>query len=154
MENVPICLIGVMLICASIYTMLSCKSCQPFVDYQNSLDDELKQLHQQSVSERQNLYLQGLIIGSIIGMGFLYWNKGTINPMQNSCLFVAITMIIQYLYYITSKKQIVMLDKLKTKEQTQNWWKVYKHMQMRYHTGLLLGLIGYFIVGKWFSEQK
>ena len=144
-EKISYCLVAAIFLGASIFTMLTCKSCSPFVEYENSLNLKQKLVYKQVVSERQSNYIKGLVLGSVIALFYLYFNLGTINPLRHACIFVAIALFVQYLYYNLVPKSIYMLEVLNTPDQVKKWLEVYKTMKMRYHIGMLLGLIGYFI---------
>jgi hypothetical protein len=139
------CLISFLFIGASLYTMFTCETCTPFKEFKKSLSPNQISLYENVARERQNLAGQGLILGTIFGLLYLYMCKDSLNILANSCLFTAIVLLTQYLYYILMPK-ITILQELKTQDQIEGWYKVYKFMQYRYHLGMLLGAIGYFMM--------
>lgn len=143
-NNSLLCLVGFMFLTGSIYTMMSCKNCTPFIEYRNSLSPELRDIYVDVVSERTNIYLQGLVLGVFLAMLFLYFSKGNLDVLGNSCVFTGIATVVQYFYYVLTPKTVYMLPLLENQEQVQLWHNVYKTMQSRYHTGMLIGFIGYF----------
>lgn len=142
-KSVSFCLVATIFVAASVYTMLTCKTCGPFQDYRQSLTEEQIALYEQIIDERQKIYLHGLILGTVVAVAYLYWVSGTLNPLAHSCAFVGIAMAIQYIYYQLAPKSAWMLNSLTNKEQVDNWLEVYKFMKGRYHTGMLLGAVGY-----------
>jgi hypothetical protein len=136
-------LIACIFIGASIYTMIKCKECPPFIEYKATLNDKQKRAYNDIVAERQNIYLKGLVVGSIVGLVYLWHNHGSINIYTHSIVFTAITLGIQYLFYMLYPKSKWMLNVLETREQIDGWLEVYKFMKGRYHIGMLLGLMGY-----------
>ena len=64
--SLSFCVIAAIFIGASIYTMITCKSCSPFVEYEQSLNEEQKQIYMKVVEERQKIYLTGLVLGSFL----------------------------------------------------------------------------------------
>ena len=138
------CLVGVMFLAGSIYTMLICTDCPPFQEYRNSLTPDLLDVYQDVARERNNLYLQGLVLGVVLAMVFLYFSKGSLDVFGNSCVFTGIATAVQYFYYILTPKTVYMLPLLGNQEQVELWHDVYKTMQGRYHLGMLIGFIGYF----------
>lgn len=145
-QTLSFCVIAAIFIGASIYTMLTCKSCSPFLEYQQSLDAEQAQVYKNVVEERQHIYLTGLVLGTLLSFVYLYVNNLGLNPITNSCVFVSIALFTQYLYYVLYPKTHHMVTMMKDKSQLKKWHAVYKHMQYRYHLGMVLGLIGYFLL--------
>lgn len=139
------CIISAIFLGASLYTILTCKNSQTFLDYENSLDLEQKNMYNKIVAERRGLYFKGLIIGSILAMLYLIYVKKTDNPLTHSCAFVAIAMFVQYMVYTLSPKSDYMIRHMKNGDQVDKWLEVYKTMKNRYHMGMLLGLVGYFL---------
>lgn len=144
-QNISYCLIATIFVVASVYTMLTCKHCSPFLEYEQSLSPQQKLIYEEIVSERQRIYLTGLILGTVLAFLYLYMNNLSLNPLENSCVFVAIAMLTQYFYYKFTPKSRMMLSYMQNQDQINKWLDVYNHMTFRYHFGMLLGLIGYFI---------
>ena len=145
MTSISSCLIASIFVAGSVYTMLSCKSCSPFLEYEQSLSPEQKAIYQKVVEERQKIYIYGLALGSLLALLYLYSTGLETSRMQASCIFVAIALATQYLYYMLSPKTFDMVTLMENKDQLTKYNNVYKHMQYRYHFGMLLGLIGYFL---------
>ena len=145
-QTLSFCVIASIFIGASIYTMLTCKSCSPFLEYEQSLDAEQAQIYKSVLEERQKIYLNGLVLGTLLSFVYLYFNNMEFNPLTNSCVFVAIVLSTQYLYYTLYPKTHNMVTLMKNQSQLKKWHAVYKHMQHRYHLGMVLGLIGYFLL--------
>jgi hypothetical protein len=139
------CLLSFLFIGASLYTMFTCETCTPFIEYKKSLSPKQMQMYQNVSRERVNLASQGLILGTILSIFYLYIFKNTFDIFTNSCAFTGIVLLTQYLYYMLMPK-MSMLPQLNTQEQIEGWFSVYKFMQYRYHFGMLLGTIGYFIL--------
>jgi hypothetical protein len=125
--------------------MFTCETCTPFIEYKKSLSPEQMQMYQNVSRERINLASHGLILGTILSIFYLYIFKNTFDIFTNSCAFTGIVLLTQYLYYMLMPK-MSMLPQLNTQEQIEGWFSVYKFMQYRYHFGMLLGAIGYFIL--------
>ena len=144
--NISFCLISSIFIGASIFTMLTCKTCKPFKDYENALNNEQKVIYNDVIDSRQKIYIYGLVFGAIIGFIYLYFVKGTTNVISHSCAFATIVLFTQYIVYQLYPKKIWMLQVLNTGDQVDKWLDVYKHMKFRYHYGMLLGLAGYILL--------
>jgi len=145
-DNITFCVVAAIFLGASIYTIITCKQCSPFIEYEKSLNSEQKVLYTQIVEERQKIYLTGLILGTILAFAYLYFNKLDLNPLKHSCIFVAIALVTQYMYYMLYPKSAYMVNNLENKDQSSKWLAVYKTMQYKYHVGMILGLVGYFLL--------
>jgi len=152
MENQQIgtCLIAFALLGSSLYTMLNCAECDPFKSYQDSLSPELAQLYNQVKEERVTIYLQGLVLGTLSALAYIWFWRGNLNPLANSCIFTSIAMGVQYLYYALMPKKYHMLPNLESPEQVHNWYLVYKHMKKKGHLGMLLGVLGFLLLSTLF----
>lgn len=138
------CLIAFMFIGANLYIMFKCDDCQADKLYIQSLNDSQLAIYKEIVNERKKLAIMGMLLGLLLAILFSFYMK--LNPLANGCLFVAIVFVTQYLYYMTMKKSKYMIQYL-NEDQTKLWLNVYKEMQSRYYNGMLLGLVGYFVLG-------
>ena len=59
----------------------------------------------------------------------------------------AITFTTNYLYYILSPKTTYMIQHLEYQKQIDEWLKIYRTMQVKYHIGLVLGICAIMIFG-------
>lgn len=134
------CFVGLGLLGASIATMIVSKDDSPFREYKKSLDKDQRERLEKITDERLNIYLQGLVVGLIIALVYLYSVKS--NSWTHVCVFLAIMLGVNYLWYILSPKSDWMLKSLNSKEQKEGWLKVYRTMQYRWHMGFLLGGLG------------
>jgi len=50
------------------------------------------------------------------------------------------------MYYMLYPKSAYMVNNLENKDQSSKWLAVYKTMQYKYHVGMILGLVGYFLL--------
>ena len=57
------------------------------------------------------------------------------------CIIVSSTFIFNYLFYILYPKSSYMIQQLNDKRQVDEWLKVYRTMQVKYHTGFVFGII-------------
>ena len=137
------CLIASIFIGASIMTTLKCTDCAPFSSYNNTLNNEQKELYKQIKSERMNIYIKGMVLGCIIAAIYYYSVLGTEKTIEHTCALVSIIMGTQYLVYQLHPKTNWMLNSLTNREQIDEWLEVYKHMKGKYHMGMLLGIIGF-----------
>lgn len=146
MDKTQACLLASGFIGSSIYIMLSCKKCDPFIKYKESLNENQKNLYDKIVDERQSIYIRGTVLGVLMGLIYLYYTKMSL--FNNNCIFASIILGVQYIYYHLTPKTDYMLLHLESKEQNEKWLQVYKEMMKRHHMGILLGIIGYFFLAK------
>jgi len=119
-------------------------------NYQKQLPADLQELYKKIVKERLGIYYFGYVLGVILSAIIIFYNysssKGRVSGKNLStvsvmCTVVAVSFITNYFYYILSPKTNWMLDHIKGEEQTKAWLKMYRNMQVYYHTGLVLGII-------------
>lgn len=149
------CILAFVLIGASLYTMLTCKHCDPFLSYENSLDPEQQILYHKVIKERMNIYLYGLILGLIAGIFYMYMTKNELTHSKyKSCVFASIIFGVQFLFYMLYPKSHYMLNHMKNQDQVDKWLEVYKTMKNRYWIGAILGIFGFFILGYFINKSK
>jgi len=132
---------------ASVYTMLSSSNSQISTNYINSLTPKQKLLYDSTVKERTSLYITGLLLGILAASLYLYVNSDSDKVMTHAAIATAIIFVVQFLYYSLMPKRIYMLKYLTTKRQVNGWLKTYLQIKKRYFFGMMLGIIGFFIIG-------
>ena len=142
------CALGFALVGGTIATALVSKQDPVFKKYHSTLDPEQKDALERIANERLNLYIQGTLLGLLLVGVMTFFGTWKISPFTNGCTFVAIVLLTQYFYYILMPKRDWMLKHLKTSVQNEGWLSVYRHMSVRWHMGLLVGLVGFFLLGK------
>ena len=120
-------------------------------EYEESLSKELKEKYEEIVNERKKIYYTGYLLGFIIALMVIMLNifmlKTKVSGISMVCQTILISFVINYFYYILSPKKKMMLEYIKTEEETKAWLKMYKGMQYNYHMGMLLGLIAVGLMG-------
>lgn len=135
------CLVGAIIIGSMFMIMISKgKVDQKFRD---SLNPAQKAVYAEIYKERLTIFIQGLVIGAALAAGYgLIFSSGT---MMNACLIASIVLGTAYLYYtIRHKKMIV--NYLETPEQVALYTELYREYQTRSATGMILGVVGIFIL--------
>lgn len=134
----PYCIIAAGFIFATIAT--SCLGSKNIQDFYSDLTEEQKVIKNQISFERLKIYLTGTILGCFVASLFYIWiNK---NSNAKICILLSIVLATSYFYYILSPKSKYMISYLNSKEQIEQWLKIYKQMQFNYHIGFLLGMSG------------
>jgi hypothetical protein len=135
---------------ANIYTILSSsRDKSDKQDFLNVLNDKQKLTYENIIKERKNIYYIGYILGLILSFIIIFIikkiNKNKLNNTSLVCLVGSITFITNYLFYILYPKTDYMLLHLNDKKQIEEWLKIYKKMQFKFHMGFVLGIIAVMI---------
>ena len=147
------CSIAILFLVANIYTMLSVDCKNKKEKLYSLLNDSQKNIHQKIVEERKSIYFTGYGIGLILSFVLIFIYKYLINGSSKKkmpiwtvvCMVGAITFTSNYLYYILSPKTTYMVQHLDNKQQIDEWLKIYRTMQVKYHIGLVLGIVAIMI---------
>ena len=133
------CIIAFALLGSSFYFLLTNHKQDKFLHFSSLLSQEQQKILKNITKERLYIYIQGFIIGIIIGLIFIKIS----NIKNNSvfCIFVAIVLGFTYIHYTLFPKSTYMLEHIDTPEQAKAWLEIYKTMKNRCHTGMLLGVI-------------
>lgn len=120
-------------------------------EYERSFDNKQRVIHKAIVKNRASIWLQGVVLGLIAGLIYLYLVNGTGNRDFNGCLFAMIVMGVNYFYYMLADKGTYMVEHLR-KDQIDEHLSVHKMMQTNYHVGMLMGIAGCFFLGRGLSQ--
>ena len=133
------CIIAFALLGSSFYFLLTNHKQDKFLHFSSLLSPEQQKILKNITEERLYIYIQGFIIGIIIGLIFIKIS----NIKNNSvfCIFVAIVLGFTYIHYTLFPKSTYMLEHIDTQEQAKAWLEIYKTMKNRCHIGMLLGVI-------------
>jgi uncharacterized membrane protein YkgB len=96
--------------------------------------------------ERMRISYTGYIIGFILSLFLIYYNvnlkKQKFSTLSIVCLVMATCFITNYFYYTLSPKSDWMLNHTNSSAQVKAWLQMYREMQINYHMGMVLGIIG------------
>jgi len=130
-----------------LWTILN-KDSNVMTAYHDTLDADQKVLANAISRNRAWIWLKGIVIGLMFGLIYLYmFNKGS-NDFKG-CMFAAIVMGTNYMYYTLADKGTYMINHLR-QNQIDEWFSVKQMMQRNYHVGALLGVMGCFFLGRAF----
>jgi fructose-specific phosphotransferase system IIC component len=133
-------LVGIALLGGSLATLTITKS--EHEKLQKVLTPELANRYVDIVKERRNQYIQGIILGMIIGTIVLYVYQWKVTQnFHKVVLFSAITLFIAMIYYLLMPKSDYMLKHLQNEQQNRAWLDIYKSFQSRYIVGMILGAV-------------
>lgn len=139
------CFVAILFLITNIYVMLT-MDCKDTRDrFYNILNNNQQQIYEKIIEERKNIYFSGYGIGIVISILVILINKYIFNKRMNNgmmvCCVGAISFTINYLYYILIPKSTYMIKHLNNQQQIEEWLKINRSMQVKYHIGLLLGIV-------------
>lgn len=144
------CFVAVVFLVANVYVAFTADKGLLKRDFYKVLSDKQIKKYDELVKERRNIYLQGYFVGFILALIFIIiTNRG--GKLFNTgvvCFAGAITLVVNYLYYMLYPKRDFMILHLDNLEQKQAWLNIYKHMQYKYHMGLVLGIVASMLIAK------
>lgn len=138
------CVLGAGLLFASIVCMATSKNAGYHADFQNLLSPDQMRKYRGVVNERLSIYIQGLLIGVILGL-IVVSMLDKVTTTNRVCVFVVIALLFNVIYYLLMPKTSYMLQHLNSKEQVNAWLRVYKVMRQRYILGFFVGVVGYVV---------
>ena len=145
------CFISIIFIIAMIYMTYSTTNSDVMKKYQQQLPDNLRTLYQSIVTERIRIYYFGYLLGLVLALLIIFYNtqikKGRFSNLSLICLVISVSFLTNYFYYILSPKTDWMLNHITDGEQSKTWLKMYRAMQVYYHSGLVLGIVAVGLLG-------
>lgn len=133
------CFIAFALLGSSIYTLANNNKNDKIIHFLSLLNYKQQEIYKNVAQERLNIYLQGFVLGLILGIIYL-----KINEKKNGntyCIFVAIVLGVTYINYTLMPKSTYMLEHIKNGEQAKAWLEIYKHMKKNCYVGMILGVL-------------
>tara|TARA_B100001093_G_C26364405_1_gene815940 strand:+ start:134 stop:607 length:474 start_codon:yes stop_codon:yes gene_type:complete len=139
------CFVAILFLIANVYVMLTIDCENTKNRFYRILNNSQQQKYEKIVKERKNIYFTGYIIGIILSILVILINKYIFNKRMNNgmmvCCVGAISFTTNYLYYILIPKSTYMIKHLNNQQQIEEWLKINRSMQVKYHIGLLLGIV-------------
>ena len=136
--------IAVVFLVANIYTAFITDKAAGKDNFYKTLSQEQVQRYEGIVKERRDIYLKGYGVGIILAAIFVFMmNRSKKSGMAGwgvAGLAGAIVLLTNYFFYILSPKSDYMVLHLDMESQREAWHHIYRTMQVRYHSGLLLGI--------------
>ena len=133
------CVIAAALLGSMIYMLFSCNKHDKIIYFLSLLDSKQQEIYRNIMQERLSIYLQGWVLGLILGFIYLkYYSK---NSHPTYCVFVAIVLGATYAHYTLMPKSTYMLDHIDNGEQAKAWLAIYREMKFRCHMGMVIGVV-------------
>ena len=146
------CAIAFVLIIANVYCCSFGSKNSLMKEYIAKLSPENQQRYRNIANERRKIYFTGLFLGFILSMFLIMCCRDYFLTSNGSrggllCMVAAVTLSVNYFYYVLSPKTDWMVLHLKSVEEREAWLKVYRTMQYNYHMGLVLGILAVVALG-------
>jgi hypothetical protein len=133
------------MIFAMVYMMSAIRSSGIAQKYQAQLSPDLQDVYKKIADERARIYYFGYSLGFVLAAVIIIYNvrilKNKLPVVTMVCLAVVVSFLTSYFYYILTPKTAWMLESIKSSDQTEAWLKMYRGMQVYYHSGIILGTI-------------
>ena len=141
-----LCIAGFIFFIANVYVAFNADKTEHKKAFYATLTPDLKAKYETIVMERRDIYLKGYVYGLILSVVLLLGNKYTMKNSKmgrggNIGVMVGVTLLTNYFYYMLSPKSDLMVTHLDEEAQRVAWQKIYRTMQVSYHSGLLLGIV-------------
>ena len=146
------CAIAFVLIIANVYCCSLGSKSELIKELISKLSPENQERYRKIANERRGIYFTGLFLGFILSMLLIMCCRSyflTTNGSRGGllCMVGAVTLSVNYFYYILAPKTDWMVLHLKSVEEREAWLKVYRNMQYNYHMGLVLGILAVVAMG-------
>jgi hypothetical protein len=116
-------------------------------DFMNKLDKNELNTYLKIISERRNIYIQGMVLGILLGLAYIILvNKKFSNVSLNICIFVTFVFVTNTIYYLIKPKSTYMLNHINEQDKIEAWLDIYRYMQRIYITGILIGIVSYILL--------
>ena len=154
------CTIAIVFLIANLYVTFTIDKTRMKDKFYKTLSKEDIARYENIIKERRDIYLQGYGLGLVFSVIYLllnnYFMKGmninmTMKSLYNTgviCIVGGITVLTNYFYYILAPKSDSMIIHLNKEEQRVEWMKINKKMTVKYHVGLLLGIVAAMIFAR------
>ena len=134
------CMISAVFIIGMIYFYNRTDKSAIVKQYKGKMSPDLQDRYDKIARERMLISVQGYAAGVILSLLIIFY-RGIKNPFSLVCTVMATCFLTNYFYYMLHPKSDWMLNHLGSQEEVQAWLKMYREMQLNYHTGLALGII-------------
>lgn len=148
-----ICVLAVGFFASMLYVMLSFDKDSALSKFPKSLSASQIILYNKVIKERMTRFLQGLILGLLVGFMYLNYSASSGGGEKSQCVFTLIILSIVYIYYSIYPKEYSMLPTLTTTEQRELWWDIYTEMKTRALIGFLLGVVAFLGIGHFITHS-
>lgn len=143
------CLLASGFIGASAYMMVTGTESSSYNKLYNSLSKSKKEAFKKIKKERMIIWIKATLFGIFASITFSKFGKdifGSDNIFNKSCINTLIFFAVQYIVYTIHPKSDWMLNHVDNNMQAKAWLSKYKYMQKKWHIGMGLGIVGYYLL--------
>jgi hypothetical protein len=144
------CLLGTALLMSMVFTMMNKHKSAMIVDFESTLNPTQLKVYEEIKEERLKIYFKGLALGTLVGALYLFFGNRFIaeaGRLTGACIFTVLVIGTMTAFYHLSPKSKYMVEHLTDPEQTKAWNAIYTSYQQKYWWGLVLGVLGYLLIG-------
>jgi hypothetical protein len=146
--------VAVVFLVANIYVSVSADHGDLKDAFYSTISEDQIDKYETIVSERKRIYFGGYTLGLILSLMFLlgitHANKSSLFGWGIAGAVGGIVMLTNYFFYILYPKSDYMVLHLEDESQRRAWHDIYRYMQVRYHTGIVLGVLAAVFMAKSF----
>lgn len=157
MECMTECLLASGFIGASAYMMTVDRSSSGYNKLYNSFSEEKKKAFKKIRYERIKIWIIATLFGIFASITFSKFRKNiftTDSVFNLSCINTLIYFFVQYFVYTLHPKSDWMLNHVENNKQAKAWLHKYKYMKRKWHLGMVLGIIGYYLLSVTLFKRK
>jgi len=140
------CVVGITFLLSSLASSIVSRDRNVFINFMNLLDENQKLVYENIIRERLLIYLSGMMLGLACGVIYYMNNK---KDKYILCKFLTIIYLVKFGFYYIYPKSPLMLYSLKNTKQTDAWADIYTEMKSGFKYSLILGFIGYLLIGRY-----
>ena len=145
MNCITFCTVGIMLLVANLVVCLTADKSKQKDEFYATLDADLIKRYEGIIEERKSIYVRGLLYGLLLSAVLIGYAKMETKTRFNKGMYICVaggtTLLTNYLYYMISPKSDYMVLHLNSPKQREEWAKINRSMQLKYHVGLVLGIL-------------
>jgi hypothetical protein len=145
------CSIAVVFLVANLYVTFTADHTKLKAKFYGLLNAPEIKRYETIIAQRRRIYLEGYALGLVLSAIVVYckYTKSlSLSSVSVVCLVGAITLLTNYFYYMLAPKDDYMVLHLNAPEQRLAWQEINRKMQVKYHVGLLLGIVAAMFFGR------
>jgi len=146
------CALAITFLVADIYLAMTADCVKNKDEFMNMLSNEQRKRYTDIIEERKGIYFKGYLVGLVCAILFIFMTRDVKRTKIMStgiiCAVGGITLLVNYLFYILSPKSDFIIVHLDDKKQREAWLSIYRNMQVKYHIGLVLGVVAAMLAAK------
>ena len=138
------CSLAVVFLVANLYMTFTAHQVEAKRKLYAALSPQELKAYERIIVERRRIYLEGYLVGLVLSFLIIVmnvWQSLPLGRLSMVCTVGAVTLITNYFYYMLSPKPDLLVVRVAEPAKRELWQQVYRRMQVKYHVGLLLGIV-------------